>query len=97
MVSRELAEWSEARRKEATEAVERQEAQGTLGRARRVAGVIGVFVFGLMVVFCVIAVAAMANAGQPVGGGFWMVLVSLPVNTLWLGKCWRMMWAGVGE
>lgn len=77
-------------------AAERQADETAAANVRRGLGVAGVLVFGLIVVFSVIAVAALARAGQ-VDAGFWTVLVSLPVNTLWLGKCWRMMWSGVGD
>lgn len=62
-----------------------------LEKWRRRGGLIGVLVFGLLVVFCVNALAAMANAGQKADAGFWVILLSLPVNSMWLGKCWRMV------
>lgn len=77
-------------------AAERQADETAAANVRRGLGVAGVLVFGLIVVFSVIAVAALARAGQ-VDAGFWTVLVATPVNTLWLGKCWRMMWSGVGD
>lgn len=75
---------------------EQQADESAAATARRVAGVVGVFVFGLIVVFSVIAVAALASTGK-VDGGFWTVLLSLPVNSICLGGCWRAMWRGVGD
>lgn len=77
-------------------AAERRADEEASAKGRRGLGVAGVLVFGLMTLFCVIGVAGLASKGSA-DAGFWVLLVSLPVNTLWLGKCWRMMWSGVGD
>ena len=77
-------------------AAERRADEEAAAGRRRALGFAGVCFFGLLVVFSVISVAALASAGK-VDSGFWVLLVAVPVNTLWVGKCWRMLWSGVGE